>query len=295
MKIKTFGHFFKDGIKSVYRNKLMSIASIMTVTAALFILGIFMALVLNVNSLAGSVIGKIEIQGFLKTDVTTVEQHILEKNISNIEGVKSVEFISKDESLKRFKKWLGKNESLANGLEIQNPLPPSFIIKVKKAESVNYVTEALTNMNIFEKINDGRTIVDQVIRISRFIKIASFVLMLILGIVAISLISNTIKLTVYARKKEIGIMKYIGATDWFIRWPFIVEGITLGFFGGLVSVLMLWGCYAYVVSLISKNWLIIPIVPVGEFMNTIGFTFCLLGLVIGGSGSTLSIRRFLVK
>lgn len=295
MKIKTFGHFFNEGFKSVIRNKLMSIASIITVTAALFIFGIFMAIVLNVNSIANSVTTKIQIEGFLKNNISISEQHAIETTITNIKGVVKVEFVSKGQALAKLKSWLGNNKSLANGLDSQNPLPQSYVIKVNEPGSVGYVSQQLKDMNIFYKINDSKTIVDKVIRITGFVKLASLVLMLVLGMVSISLIANTIKLTVFARKKEIGIMKYIGATDWFIRWPFIIEGVTIGLIGGLLSVLMIWGSYLYVSNLISKNLMLFEMVTTSDLVNRIGLSFCFIGMFIGGIGSTLSIRKFLNK
>lgn len=295
MKIKTFGHFFNDGIRSVYRNKLMSSASVITVTASLFIFGIFMALILNVSNMANTVTSKVEIQCFFKNDVTKTELLTIEDTIKGINGVKSFQYTSKEQALEGLKKMLGENKSLADGLNEENPLPASFIIKVKSPEDVKYVSSQLYAMNMFEKINDGKTIVDQIIQITKFIKYASLVLMAVLGIIAISLISNTIKLTVFARKREIGIMKYIGATDWFIRWPFIIEGIVLGFIGGILADLLVLISYAYVSSVVSKNLAIFAIVPTGILMDKIGFMFCLVGIGIGGLGSVLSIRKFLVK
>lgn len=295
MKIKTFGHFFNDGIRSVYRNRLMSSASVLTVTASLFIFGVFMALVMNVNNIASTVTSKVEIQCFFKNDVTKTELPAVEATIKGINGVKSLEYTSKEKALDGLKKDLGENKSLVDGLNGDNPLPASFIIKVKSPEDVKYVSNQLVSMNLFDKINDGKTIVDQIIQITKFIKFASLVLMALLGVIAISLISNTIKLTVFARKREIGIMKYIGATDWFIRWPFIIEGIVLGLIGGIVADLLVAGTYAYVSNLVSKNLAMLSIVSTGQLMDKIGFMFCVVGTSIGGLGSVLSIRKFLVK
>jgi cell division transport system permease protein len=295
MKIKTFAHFFNEGFKSVVRNRLMSSASIITVTATLFVFGVFMALVLNVNNIAVSQSGKIEIEGFLRIDNTLSQRNEIEGSIKRIKGVKSLEYISKEQALQNLKIMLGGNKDLASGLDTENPLPASYIIKVDNPLDVKEVSKQLKIMNVFEKINDGQEIVNKIIKITNFIKLASLVLMILLGVVAVSLISNTIKLTVYARKREIGIMKYIGATDWFIRWPFIIEGVALGLLGALISIIMLWVFYAYVSNLISKDLMLFPLVTTSQLLNTVGYGFCILGFLIGGIGSTLSIRKFLVK
>jgi cell division transport system permease protein len=295
MKIRTFGHFFNEGLRSVVRNKLMSVASIITVTAALFILGIFIALVMNVNNLTNTTISKIELEGYLKDEPTISMQHAMLSTLSSIKGVKSIEFVSKEQALINLKSMLGDNKQLAEGLEAQNPLPASYIIKVDNPSDVAYVSKQLNSMNVFYKIIDGKSIVDKIIKFTGFIKIASFVLMLLLGAISIALIVNTIKLTVFARKKEIGIMKYIGATDWYIRWPFIIEGITLGLIGGIVSILLITITYSYAINLISVNLRLFQMVTTSEVINNIGFLFCLIGMLIGGVGSGFSIRKFLVK
>jgi cell division transport system permease protein len=252
-------------------------------------------LVLNVNNVSNTVTSKVEIQCFLKNDITKTELSVLEDTIKGISGVRTLKYTSKSQALEGLKTMLGENKSLADGLNTENPLPSSFQIKVNKPENVKFVSEQLSKMDVFEKINDGETIVDQIIQITRFIKYASFILMAVLGIVAISLISNTIKLTVFARKREIGIMKYIGATDWFIRWPFIIEGIILGLIGGVIADLLVFISYAYVSSQVSKNPLIFSMVATHTLMDKIGFMFCVVGVAIGGLGSMLSIRKFLVK
>lgn len=295
MKIKTFAHFFSAGFKSMVRNRLMSVASIITVSAALFVFGIFMALILNVNNIEKSITSKIEIEGFLKSDYTLSQQHGIEGTIRSIKGVTEMKYVSKEQALEKFKGWLGADKSLADGLSIENPLDSSYIVKVDNPKSVASVSRSLKKLNVFKKINDANETVDKIIKYIDFAKIASIVLIIVLGIVSISLISNTIKLTVYARKKEIGIMKYIGATDWFIRWPFIIEGVTLGFVGAIISIFILWISYGYVSGLITKDIMIIPVVSTKELMDKLGVVFCLVGILIGGIGSTLSIRKFLVK
>lgn len=294
MKIKTFRYFFKEGLVSIKKNKVMSVASVSTVAAALFIFGVFMLLVVNVNKVISTVESEIEIKAFLKNDFTTIQKQQIEKKIKGIDGVKEVKFESQEDALKKFKSDLGEKADLANGLELENPLPASFIIKVNKPEDVAGVSTKLKSYSEVEKVNDGQQMVDTIMRVTAFIKIASILLMAILGVISISLISNTIKLTVFARKREIGIMKYIGATDWFIRWPFVIEGMLMGLLGAIISILILGFGYGYGANLISENQMIFTLVPYNEIIFTLGWQFSLIGVFIGGIGSLLSIRKFLV-
>lgn len=294
MKIRTVSYYLKESLKSIRRNRVMSFASVTTVAAALFIFGIFMIIITNVNSIVDTVESKVEIKAFLKDDVTTLKAQKIEKEIKEISGVKSVTFESKEEALKKVSQELGQNKDLVEGLEEDNPFPASFVIKVNKPSDVSYVSKELSKIEEFEKINDAQEVVNQIIKITNFIKVLSLVLMIILGIIAVSLISNTIKLTVYARKREIGIMKYIGATDWFVRWPFILEGIFLGLLGALIALGLLAAGYSYGLNKITSNLLFFSFVPLNKIMDILFWKFSFVGMLIGGFGSLISIRKFLV-
>lgn len=294
MKIKTFKYFFREGMGSVKKNRVMSVASVSTVAAALFIFGVFMLLVVNVNKIVSTVESEIEIKVFLKENVTTIQKQQIEKDIKAIDKVKEISFESQADALKKFKEGLGDKADLADGLELENPLPASFIIKVNSPQDVAGVSAKLKNHPGVEKINDGQQMVETIINVTGFIKITSILLMVILGVISISLISNTIKLTVFARKREIGIMKYIGATDWFIRWPFIIEGMLMGLLGAVISILILGFGYTYGAKIVSESQMIFTLVPSNEIILSLGWQFSLIGVFIGGIGSLLSIRKFLV-
>jgi cell division transport system permease protein len=294
MKIKTFKYFFWESISSVKRNRVMSAASITTVAAALFIFGVFMLLVVNVNKIVSTVESEIEIKVFLEKDVTTIQKQQIEKDIKAIDEVKEIHFESQEEALEKFKEGLGEKADLADGLELENPLPASFILKVNSPQDVAVVSAKLKDHAGIEKINDGQQMVETIIKVTGFIKITSILLMIILGVISISLISNTIKLTVFARKREIGIMKYIGATDWFIRWPFVIEGMLMGLFGAVISILILGFGYGYGAKIVTDSQMIFALVPANEIILSLGWQFSLIGIFIGGIGSLLSIRKFLV-
>ena len=272
----------------------MSFASVSTVAAALFIFGVFMLMAMNVDKFMQTVESKVEIKAFLNDDITTLKQQGIEDQIKQISHVKSIDFETKQQALNNFKNQLGSNKDLADGLELDNPLPASYVIKVDKPENSIEVSNQVSKIAGIGKVNDGKEIVDQIVKVTRFIKIISIVLMIILGVIAISLISNTIKLTVYARKREISIMKYIGATDWFVKWPFIFEGILLGLLGAIFSITLLIVGYSFVSKAVSTGIIVFNLVPPKEIMTGLIYQFSLIGMVIGGIGSFLSIRRFLI-
>ncbi|MCX7694352.1 MAG: permease-like cell division protein FtsX [Caloramator sp.] len=294
MRINTIKYYIKEALKSVYRNRIMSLASITTVAATLFILGIFMALAINVNRFAANVEDMIEITAFLKDDVTTLKQQELERKIRDIQGVVSVEFESKEKALEKFKEQLGENKDLAKGLEESNPLPASFIIKVDSPDSVEYVSPRIAQLEGILKVKDAKKTVQTISKIVKIVRYSSTVLMIILGTISIFLISNTIKLTVFARKREINIMKVIGATDWFIRWPFILEGLLLGLVGGFIAAFIVENAYTYAANAIQQNIMVFTLVPPKEAVKQVWWQFSLLGTIIGGFGSYISLRRFLI-
>ncbi len=293
MRISNVGYFFRESFRSSKRNRVMSIASIGTVAAALLIFGIFMLLILNVNKIVDSVVDKVEIKVFLNDDVTSIQQTEMEKNIKSYSGVKSVRFESKEQALENYKKMLGDDADLANGLSEKNPLPACFIIKVSDAEDVTPIAQKASTLPGVYKIVDGQETVTKLIKIINVVQGTSLTLMIILGVIAVFLISNTIKITVFTRKREIGIMKYIGATDWFIKWPFLIEGLTLGFIGSVISLLILGLGYRYITNAVDEGTLLFSLVPAAKVMHSMILEFLGVGMFIGGAGSLFSMKKFL--
>ncbi len=185
------------------------------------------------------------------------------------------------------------NKSLAEGLEKENPLPNSIIVRVQKPEMVSKVVGSIKNMEGIDQIKDGKEIVDKITKITNTLKWMGLVLFLILIGVSLFLIGNTIKITVYSRKREIGIMKYIGATDWFIRWPFVFEGIIIGILGAIIAILLLYYGYKGVYTKASVGLIFVNLLNPGYVLSSILWIFVLVGIIIGAVGSILSIRKFL--
>ncbi|MDO6353700.1 permease-like cell division protein FtsX [Caloramator sp. CAR-1] len=294
MKIKRIKYYFIESIKNLARNRVMVVASIGTVAASLFILGIFLILALNVNNAAESIGKTLEIKVYLKDEVTTLKRMELERDIKNIKGVTEVVYISKEQALEDLKKKLGENKAIAEGFEMDNPLPQSFVIKVEKPELISKASYEISKLDGIEKIYDGKGIVEKLIKFTNIVRVASYFLMGILAIISAFLISNTIKLAVYARRREISIMKYLGATDWFIKWPFVIEGILLGLLGSVLSILVLFFSYQYLTNNVSLNLLLFNFVSAQSLLSFILQKFILMGALIGGFGSYLAVKRYLV-
>ncbi|MEG2538606.1 MAG: permease-like cell division protein FtsX [Clostridium sp.] len=293
MKIRTIKQFTSDSFKGIVRNRIMSIASIGTVAATLFIFGSVLMMALNLNNMVESVGEEIEIKVFVDKKLTQEQVKAMEPKIKAIPNIQSIKFETKDQALNKMKEQLGDQKDLAKGMEAKNPLPESYVIRVDAPENVEKVAEKLKTLEGVYKINDSKSTVQKIMEINNIVKTSSAILMGVFGIVALFLIANTIKLTVYARKREIEIMKYIGATDWFIRWPFVIEGVILGLIGSIISIIILSVSYSYMSETIQSLLMMFKPVPFGEMIGGITWKFLLLGIGIGGLGSVISLRKFL--
>lgn len=294
MKISSIKYFISDSLKSIRRNKTISLASSATVAATLFILGVFMLSALNVQQAIKNVESKVEIKIFLREDITLGQQKELEKKIKSIDKIVDIRYESKEQAVEKFKEQIGEeNKDLVKGLEKENPLPSSYIVKVKDPSMVTSVANDIKNLKGIEKIQEGKKIVDKIVSITKTVKWVGMVLFVILIGVSLFLIGNTIKITVYSRRKEIGIMKYIGATDWFIRWPFVIEGAILGITGAFIGFIVLYYLYDVVYSRMASALYLINFIKPTYVLTTMSWEFILLGILIGAIGSILSIRKFL--
>jgi cell division transport system permease protein len=294
MRISSVKYFMKDATNSLKRNLTVSSASIATVAATLFILGIFMLTILNVNKGIVNVEAKVEVKIFLKDDITSTQKKELEAMVKKVPGVTGVTYESKEQALANFKEQLGdQNKSLVEGLEKDNPMPSSYIVKVNDPNTITAVVEAVKGKAYILSIKDGREIVNKIMSITNTIKWVGSAIFLILIGVSLFLIGNTIKIIVYSRRREIGIMKYIGATDWFIRWPFIIEGMVLGVIGAIIADGILFYAYNIVFAKVTTGLLMMQLVPVSYVYTFILALFVFFGALIGALGSVISIRKFL--
>lgn len=178
-------------------------------------------------------------------------------------------------------------------MEKDNPFPRSFIIEVTTPNDIKPVASAVSAIRGISEVNYGREVVDKLLKITRVVRLIGIALIGIMAFVAIIIISNTIKLAVYARRREINIMKYIGATDWFIRWPFVIEGFLLGLLGSILAIAIVGYGYYYFTSRLNGQLVVFSLIPYNELLPGMAKLFVILGCAIGGLGSGLSVRKFL--
>ena len=236
-----------------------------------------------------------QVQIFLKDDITIDMQKNIQNKINTNTGVIELSFENKNQALDKVKKSFGEeNKGLVEGFEKVNPFPSSFIVKVDTPLRVSEVSNAVKGMDGIEQIKDQRDVVDKIMSITKTIKYVGATLFVILIGVSTFLIGNTVKLTVYSRRREIGIMKFIGATDWFIRWPFVFEGLLIGLIGAIMSTIFLYFSYDFAYAKILSQVMMIKLVNPSYVFYFMSWQFMLIGMIIGGIGSILAIRKFLV-
>lgn len=293
MKFRTSEYFIAEVLRSLKRNSWMSFASIGTVAVSLFVLGVFLILVLNMNRMASALESQVQISVYLEDNLKKADIESLEKDINNMQGIETVKFVSRDEAKERLAERLGDQKYLLDALGDKNPLPNAFEITVARPDMVETAATALDKMAGVESAKYGQDVVEHLFDITRLMRIFGLLLMVLLAGATLFIISNTIRLTVFARRKEIAIMKYVGATDWFIRWPFLLEGVVLGFIGGLIAAVALRSFYAAMAAKIYNTLAFFPLMPQYPFMNYVTIAIILAGMVIGATGSTISLKRFL--
>lgn len=293
MKIRTWEYFIREVFISLKRNNWMTFASISTVALSLLILGLFLIIVLNLNNMATSLESQVQINVYLKEDLSEQKMEDIGQKIKKLSGVEEIKFISKKEAMERFKERLGDQQTLLTALGESNPLPNAFEVKLRAPEQVKAAANLINEYEGVENAKFGQDVIDQLFELTKMIRIFGFIIIVFLALATIFIISNTIRLTVFARRKEIGIMKYVGATDWFIRWPFLMEGMVLGFIGSIVATMILRNSYGAVVAKIYDTLTFLPLIPEQPFLNHISILMIVVGTLIGALGSTISLKRFM--
>lgn len=295
MKFESLKYSIKEAFKSIKRNKTLSIASIATVTATLFILGVITLTIANVNEIVDHLGSMVEANIYLLDDISESNRTKIEDKIKSIEGVNSVVYESKEDALAQVRDQLDdETGELSAGFDEKNPFPASFTVNVGEPEVIDNVVSAVENMEGIERIKDARSTIEKVSNLADSIKTGAVVAFIIFIMISLFLIGNTIKITVYTRKREIGIMKYVGATDWFIRWPFIIEGILLGLSGALIAIAILNVAYVMFINSFAQTLIFdFQLVGAAYIWKVVIWEFIACGLFIGSIGSIVSMRKFL--
>lgn len=298
MRLSSFSYFVREGFKSVFKNKTMSFASIATVCACILIMTFSYCFESNVEYMLEQVEESMGIAVFLEDDVTADDIIRISDEINEIEYVSRAEYISPDEALEDLiADWGVDSEILEGFTGSNNPLSNSFEIELSDVVYQKQVLAELGEIEGVRNIRHAESETEMLINLERVVRYIGIAIIIALAVISVLIIMNTIRLSVTTRKNEINIMKYVGATDWFIRWPFLIEGLIMGIIGSIIPIILSWVLYDKAIELIYKNFPMIS--SIAEFRHSIDIFIVIFpaaliaGIVLGIVGSVSSIHKHL--
>ncbi|HHX57639.1 MAG TPA: ABC transporter permease [Clostridiales bacterium] len=299
MRINSVKYLLKQGTRNIMSNKLMAFASFCVLLVSLLLVGFSLLFYVNINSLVTGIESKNEVIVFLDEDTSDESINSIQKSLKSIGNIESITFYSKEEAFVHLKASMADSALLFDSMGDDNPLVDSFKIKIK---DINFTDETVGEIEKLENVLSIRApfeFVDILIGLKRIISIISVSIIIALVIVSMVIISNTTKASVFSRRKEISIMKYVGATNAFIRIPFFVEGMLTGVISGAVATIVTWLGYDSLVNVLTQDNEILNVlgtgslVPFKELAVSVTFSYILAGAFLGAIGSVISTRKHL--
>lgn len=296
MRLGSFTYLLKQGTKNAYLNKAMSFASVGVLTACLVLVGMAALFAQNINNIVGFIQQQNEIVVYLEDDISAADETNLDKQLRSMQNVLSVEYISKEQAFEDQKEKLG---DLLDGYENEDVFPASYSVKVKDLSLIEEDIQNISQITGVYRVDAPTDIAEIMVKTRRAVTLGGTIVVIALLIVSLVIIINTIKITVFSRRKEINIMKFVGATNGFIRMPFLFEGMILGAIAAVVSFLIVWYLYVQIYNSINiemTGWLVSvseTLIPFNRFGLGLFATYLLLGVAVGSVGSVMSVRKHL--
>ncbi len=294
MIFRNLKYFVTQGIKGLLSNSLMTLASIGIVIASLVIFGVFVLFGLNINSIGDQIEAQCKINVYMPNDMNRDNVRAIGSQLSEIEFVKEAQLYTKEERLQNYKEGTYHDQAdVISTLETDNPLRDAYVLTLTDVRMANRVAAEAGKINGVEEVTNRQDLIQTILSITNTIKNVSIWLLIILVGISVFIISNTIKLGMFSRRKEINIMKFVGATNWFIRWPFVIEGMLLGAVGAAISAFIVMSGYGSVYAPLQEFMGEIILLEPSDVVNIIIIGFIIMGVGIGMAGSAMSIRKYL--
>ena len=293
-----FSYLFGEGFKNVFKNKKSAMISLITMICAMFLFGVFFAIGENINFVLEQVQRSQGMEVFILNEVTQEQIDELGNKIRALDGVNTVKFKTKEDALDSMKESMKEYKDLLEGYEGENNIfPASYVVTLTDLTLTEEVEGKIATMEGVKRITSSNDTISTLIKIANGIKIAIAIIFIVLLFIAITIISNTIRLTVYARRKEISIMKYVGATNSFIRWPFVIEGMIIGLIASLLTLGLVAVLYDVMIAKIEASMILqqmgITLLQFVELVESIAIVYVVLGIFVGMVGSSISMRKYL--
>jgi cell division transport system permease protein len=294
MIFRNLKYFIVQGFKGLISNSLMTLASIGIVVASLVLLGVFVLLGMNLNSIGDQIKEQCEINVYVPNEMNRDNVRAIGSQLTKIPYVKEAQLYTKEERLLNYKEGIYQEQAeVIDTLEADNPLRDAYILSLEDVTKANEVAEAASQIEGVEEVVNRQDLIQKILSITNAVQHVSIWLMLILAAISVFIISNTIKLGMFSRRKEINIMKFVGATNWFIRWPFIVEGMLLGAVGAAVATVIVMFGYGSVLPTVQAFMGNLTLLSSAQVLNIIIIAFLIIGMGFGMLGSAMSIRKHL--
>lgn len=301
MRYNILTYHIGEGIRNLFKNKKSTLSSLIIMMATMLMFGVFFIIGQNVNHIMRTIEEDQGMQVFIIKDADMAEVQEIRDMISNIDGVASAQIYTKQDAFDQMKAKFKEHEEVIDGYGV-DIFPDSVIVKLSDLEKSAEVQEQIKQITINDKnyidsITSSDKTINALINIANGVKIITGLLLVLLVAISVFIIANTIKLTVHARRKEISIMKYVGATNSFIRWPFIVEGIIIGILSALFTILIIYGGYTVIIQRIIQAMatahISVSLLSFNDLYRTIIIVYFGLGIGIGVVGSSISMRKYL--
>lgn len=296
MKHSIFGYLLGEGFRNVFHNKKSSGASLAIMCATMLIFGLFFMIIENLNNAVETLETQQGIQVFIQKTATDAQMEQIGEQIQAIDGVNKVTFVSKEDALNQTKEKLKDKQALIAGWDESNPFKASYLVTLTDLKLSSQVQDEIKKIDNIDSIQSRDETINGLVAIANGVRIVSAVILTLLVLISIFIIGNTIKLTVHARRKEISIMKYVGATDSFIRWPFVIEGIIIGIVAALLSMLVLGIAYSLITNAAANSIIStmgIKLLSFTDMTTLLVIVYMVLGIGIGALGSFISMRKYL--
>ncbi len=297
LKYNRLGYLIGEGFSNVLKNKKSTGASMVIMCATMIIFGVFLAIGQNINHFVEKIEKDQGIQVFVNRDATDEQIQQVKSDLNKISGISKIEYRSKEDALNQMKEMLDEKQQLLAGYEEDNFFPASYIVKFTDLSLSSQIQEQISKINNVESIQSSDKTSEMLVKLANGVKIVTGAILVLLVLISVFIISNTIKLTVHARRKEISIMKYVGATNSFIRWPFIVEGMLIGIFASIVSMGIIGIAYTEIAKHLVETTFMqnmnMSLVTFSEMFSSIIIVYMILGIGIGVLGSVISMRKYL--
>lgn len=298
MKYSIFGYLIGEGFRNFFKNKKSTAASLIIMCATMFIFGIFFLIGENVNYIIEQVQSQQAMQVFIKEDTTKEQEEELKQKITAIQYVNTIDYVSKEDALNDVKGWSTEIGNVLGDITADgyNPFKASYVITLTDLTKSEEVENQITGFEEVDSVQAGNKTINTLVKIANGIRTATGVILILLILISVFIIANTIKLTVHARRKEISIMKYVGATNGFIRWPFMVEGIIIGVVAAIISIVILGFVYNFIAEklVISiSSTLPLTLLSFSDMFSMLLTIYIIMGIGIGAIGSAISMRKYL--